>query len=326
MKNKNKCKYSDINSNEEHICIIMECVCNGTLNEQKTCTIAKVELENQELKYQLTATGIIEQYERRKSAESKLKQIESLVSGDYITLDPLAKQKIQQIIGDFKMFKESELGETQYCKNCLELSNKVEKLEQELQAQRNFTSQEQNKIYCAAYDKTCETGNECKHENCVFKDRLKYMYALSRIEEIANKSRNFSLVGDAPLLPVIKEVGKDMQQILAYAHQIRKPNTVSSAPQDSWKSYVSSPNGFWGRTCAKLKQRNDELQAKLDKYEEYGGAIDEGRAWVKEAMDKRVLLKDIKDFCNDQNLKYDTTACTILEMIDKALGEGLDED
>ena len=76
----------------------------------------------------------------------------------------------------------------------------------------------------------------------------------------------------------------------------------------------------------KLKQRNDELQAKLDKHEEYGGVIDEGRAWAKEAMDKRVLLKDIKDFCNDQNLKYDTTACTILEMINKAFGEKSDED
>ena len=55
--------------------------------------------------------------------------------------------------------------------------------EEELQAQRNFTAQEQRKIYCVAYDKTCETGNECKQKKCVFKDRLKYKQALDIIEE-----------------------------------------------------------------------------------------------------------------------------------------------
>lgn len=54
--------------------------------------------------------------------------------------------------------------------------------EQELQAQRNFTAQEQRKIYCVAYDKTCETGNECKQKKCVFKDRLKFKQALDEIE------------------------------------------------------------------------------------------------------------------------------------------------
>ena len=55
--------------------------------------------------------------------------------------------------------------------------------EQELQTQRNFTAQEQRKIYCVAYDKTCETGNECKQKKCVFKDRLKYKQALDEIEK-----------------------------------------------------------------------------------------------------------------------------------------------
>ena len=58
----------------------------------------------------------------------------------------------------------------------------LERKEQELQAQRNFTTQEQRKIYCVAYDKTCETGNECKQKKCVFKDRLKYKQALDEIE------------------------------------------------------------------------------------------------------------------------------------------------
>lgn len=64
--------------------------------------------------------------------------------------------------------------------NCL--YKQLKRKEEELQAQRNFTTQEQRKIYCVAYDKTCETGNECKQKKCVFKDRLKYKQALDEIE------------------------------------------------------------------------------------------------------------------------------------------------
>ena len=70
------------------------------------------------------------------------------------------------------------------------LQEQLERKEDELRAQRNFTAQEQRKIYCVAYDKTCETGNECKQKKCVFKDRLKYKQALDEIEEIA-KHNNF---------------------------------------------------------------------------------------------------------------------------------------
>ena len=70
------------------------------------------------------------------------------------------------------------------------LQEQLKQKEEELQAQRNFTAQEQRKIYCVAYDKTCETGNECKQKKCVFKDRLKYKQALDEIEELA-KHNNF---------------------------------------------------------------------------------------------------------------------------------------
>lgn len=63
-----------------------------------------------------------------------------------------------------------------------EFAQELKRKKEELQAQRNFTSQEQRKIYCVAYDKTCETGNECKQKKCVFKDRLKYKQALDEIE------------------------------------------------------------------------------------------------------------------------------------------------
>ena len=69
-----------------------------------------------------------------------------------------------------------------------DLRQQLEHKEEELQAQRNFTAQEQRKIYCVAYDKTCETGNECKQKKCVFKDRLKYKQALDEIKEIAEEN------------------------------------------------------------------------------------------------------------------------------------------
>ena len=81
---------------------------------------------------------------------------------------------------------------------CLYRSNQLQQLEtqlkrkeQELQAQRNFTTQEQRKIYCVAYDKTCETGNECKQKKCVFKDRLKYKQALDEIEEYLDAQQKY---------------------------------------------------------------------------------------------------------------------------------------
>ena len=66
-----------------------------------------------------------------------------------------------------------------------------EELKKELQAQRNFTAQEQRKIYCVAYDKTCETGNECKQKKCVFKDRLKYKQALDEIEKYLDAQQKY---------------------------------------------------------------------------------------------------------------------------------------
>ena len=82
--------------------------------------------------------------------------------------------------------------------------------EEELQAQRNFTAQEQRKIYCVAYDKTCETGNECKQKKCVFKDRLKYKQARDEIENflktIMETNRVYPL--QANLQKVLKIINK----------------------------------------------------------------------------------------------------------------------
>ena len=74
-------------------------------------------------------------------------------------------------------------------KNCpiKEIYKQFKRKEEELQAQRNFTTQEQRKIYCVAYDKTCENGNECKQKKCMFKDRLKYKQALDEIEKLIPK-------------------------------------------------------------------------------------------------------------------------------------------
>ena len=95
------------------------------------------------------------------------------------------------------------------------LGEQLSRKEQELQVQRNFTTQEQRKIYCVAYDKTCETGNECKQKKCVFKDRLKYKQALNEIEEyFKNKDkRNTSLfnifVIEQEILNIINKTKED---------------------------------------------------------------------------------------------------------------------
>ena len=71
------------------------------------------------------------------------------------------------------------------------LQEQLERKEEELQAQRNFTAQEQRKIYCVAYDETCETGNECKQKKCVFKDKLKYKQALDEIEKYLDAQQKY---------------------------------------------------------------------------------------------------------------------------------------
>ena len=71
------------------------------------------------------------------------------------------------------------------------LQEQLKRKEEELQAQRNFTTQEQRKIYCVAYDKTCETGNGCKQKKCVFKDRLKYKQALDEIEKYLDTQQKY---------------------------------------------------------------------------------------------------------------------------------------
>ena len=92
------------------------------------------------------------------------------------------------------------------------LYKQLKRKEEELQAQRNFTTQEQRKIYCVAYDKTCETGNECKQKECVFKDRLKYKQALDEIEEIA-KHNNF-LVRDPFCGPGYRDLSGQILNII----------------------------------------------------------------------------------------------------------------
>ena len=82
--------------------------------------------------------------------------------------------------------------------------------EQELQAQRNFTAQEQRKIYCVAYDETCETGNECKQKKCVFKDRLKYKQALDEIEKYLDEQQKYL-------------DGEDYHNLLDIIDKVKKP-------------------------------------------------------------------------------------------------------
>lgn len=89
-----------------------------------------------------------------------------------------------------------------------DLQEQLKRKEEELQAQRNFTAQEQGKIYCVAYDKTCETGNECKQKKCVLKDRLKYKQALDEIRQYRVCEINDVDEEDDVILGIIDEVMK----------------------------------------------------------------------------------------------------------------------
>ena len=108
------------------------------------------------------------------------------------------RNELRKYIIDICELLDIDTGQSVLGANCLEfyavlsstakdkikdLQEQLKRKEEELQTQRNFTAQEQRKIYCVAYDKTCETGNECKQKKCVFKDRLKFKQALDEIEQ-----------------------------------------------------------------------------------------------------------------------------------------------
>lgn len=98
-------------------------------------------------------------------------------------------------VGCYNTFDGSCIKEQCFTYRLLQLlkakEQECEELNKKLQAQRAFTAQEQCKIYCVAYDKTCETGNECKQKKCVFKDRLKYKQALDEIEKYLDAQQKY---------------------------------------------------------------------------------------------------------------------------------------
>ena len=98
----------------------------------------------------------------------------------YAVLCSTAKDKINYMEGYIRTV---ENARDEFAQELKRKEEECEELKEELQAQRNFTTQEQRKIYCVAYDKTCETANECKQKECVFKDRLKYKQALDEIRQ-----------------------------------------------------------------------------------------------------------------------------------------------
>lgn len=96
------------------------------------------------------------------------------------------KKDIESLIGGIDEFNEKYVTyRAQTLRTILiETLDYIKLKEEELQSQRDFITQEQRKIYCVAYDKDCETDNECKQKNCVFKDRLKYKQAFDEIEKV----------------------------------------------------------------------------------------------------------------------------------------------
>ena len=132
------------------------------------------------------------------------------------------RNELRKYIIDICELLDIDTGQSVLGANCLEfyavlsstakykikdLQEQLQRKEEELQAQRDFTTQEQRKIYCVAYDQTCETGNECKQKKCVFKDRLKYKQALDEIEKYLDEQQKYFDGEDYHnLLDIINEV------------------------------------------------------------------------------------------------------------------------
>ena len=70
--------------------------------------------------------------------------------------------------------------------------------------------------------------------------------------------------------------------------------------------------------CSRLTNKEQECE----ELKEYAQAQKNLRkTCYKEFLKKHKALEEIENYCYEQNLKYDTTACMILDIIDKAKGE-----
>ena len=127
----------------------------------------------------------------REQQERLIEKIEYDIKSDMIAQEE--KKKIKRSECPYGGIDCLTCGEAEPCiyRIANKLQEQLKRKEEELQAQRNFTTQEQRKIYCVAYDKTCETGNECKQKKCVFKDRLKYKQALDEIEKYLDAQQKY---------------------------------------------------------------------------------------------------------------------------------------
>lgn len=118
---------------------------------------------------------------KRKSLQADLKEKEQ--ECEVLALDArVADNHLQHRIEMCDLLGEKLKAKEQEC----------EELKRELQAQRDFTRHEQKLIYCAAYDETCKTGNDCKQKECIFKDNIKLKQTLNEIKEICKF--NFTII------------------------------------------------------------------------------------------------------------------------------------
>ena len=117
----------------------------------------------------------------------------------------------------------STYGATGICETCTEksvlkcdqLEKENEKLKKKLQAQRNFTAQEQRKIYCVAYDESCKTGNDCKQKKCIFKDNIKLKQTLAEIIRFLKEDKKFARYSGYPIVLtsiVLEEIEKILKE------------------------------------------------------------------------------------------------------------------
>lgn len=79
---------------------------------------------------------------------------------------------------------------------------------------------------------------------------------------------------------------------------------------------------IYNNSCLQLRQENDDLYLERLALNTANSGINALLEVKEQECDRyRKTLNEIEEYCKEQNLKYDTTACEILDIINKAKGE-----
>lgn len=157
------------------------------------------------------------------------------------------------------------------------------------------------------YEDSCYIHqNECSAQNCYYK-------------QLARKTQEYS-----ELLKQHKELDDKVNRMIEEKYNLaRECEALKKELKDMTVRKIEYLN-----ESLKYQIECEELRVAYNKAQDIIGRINrtnELKSYslqesIKECDRYRKVLKKIKKYCNAQNLKYDYTACEILNIIDKAKG------